>query len=54
MTTEEYATELGISWSRMGRMLRGRIIMRLEDVASAERLLGIALVVQSSIQNAEV
>lgn len=38
-TTKAFAEVNGLNYARFSRMLRGEIIMRLEDVATAERLL---------------
>ncbi|TFC99189.1 hypothetical protein E3T25_16110 [Cryobacterium sandaracinum] len=35
-----YAQMAGISYDRLVKMLRGEVIMRLEDVAAADRMLG--------------
>lgn len=37
-----YADLAGVSYDRMGKVLRGEALMRLEDVADAERLLGVS------------
>lgn len=42
-TIENYAKAIGADPSRMGRMLRGTIVMRVEDMISAERHLGISI-----------
>lgn len=36
-TIGKYADEVGITYSRMRRLLSGEIIMRLEDVANTDR-----------------
>jgi hypothetical protein len=38
--TKVYAQMAGIGYDRLVKMLRGEVIMRLEDVAAADRLLG--------------
>lgn len=38
-TTKAFAERNGLNYARYSRMLRGEIVMRLEDVATAERLL---------------
>jgi len=38
-----YAAETGADATRLGRMLRGEVIMRLEDIASAERHLDLSI-----------
>ncbi|TFC23374.1 hypothetical protein [Cryobacterium glucosi] len=35
-----YASEAGMSYDRAGKMLRGEIVMRLEDIATADVILG--------------
>jgi hypothetical protein len=35
---EDYAEEVGYSLDRMGKLMRGEAILRLEDVAATERL----------------
>lgn len=40
MSIRDYAAQTGSGYDRMAKMLRGEAIMRLEDVADAERLLG--------------
>lgn len=37
-TVAEYATEVGYSRDRMGKMMRGTAVLRLEDVVAIERL----------------
>ncbi|MEX1080161.1 MAG: hypothetical protein WED09_13760 [Homoserinimonas sp.] len=39
----EYAASAGHNYQRLGRMLRGEIVMRLDDITNAERQLGIGL-----------
>jgi hypothetical protein len=39
----KYATEADVEPARVGRMLRGEIVMRLEDIAAADRHLGEAI-----------
>lgn len=39
-TVRGYADACGVSYDRMAKMLRGEAIMRFEDVAQAERILG--------------
>ena len=39
MSVEDYAKEAGSSYGRMSRLLRGEIVMRLEDIAVADRVL---------------
>jgi hypothetical protein len=36
----EFASVAGVNGVRMGRVLRGEIVMKLEDLATAERVLG--------------
>lgn len=38
-SVRDYATMTGIGYDRIARVLRGEAVMRLEDVAQAERLL---------------
>lgn len=38
-STKAFAESNGLNYARFSRMLRGEIVMRLEDVATAERLL---------------
>jgi len=38
-TVKAFAEKSGLNYARFTRMLRGEIVMRLEDVATAERLL---------------
>jgi predicted transcriptional regulator len=38
LSTEEFASLAGVSYDRMAKMLRGVLIMRLEDIAMAEYL----------------
>lgn len=42
-TMREYANATGHNYQRLGRMLRGEIVMRLDDISNAERHLGIGL-----------
>lgn len=42
-TVREYAKVAGHNYQRLGRMLRGEIVMRLDDISNAERQLGIGL-----------
>ena len=35
----DFAEANGLSDRRLGRMLRGEVVMRLEDIAAAERIL---------------
>lgn len=35
-----YSARVGIGHDRMAKVLRGEVIMRLEDIADADRLLG--------------
>lgn len=42
-TVAEYAREADSGPERIGRMLRGELVMRLEDVANADRHLGDAI-----------
>lgn len=42
-SVQEYASVYGINYQRLTGMLRGVVVMRLEDVANAERNLGIKL-----------
>ena len=39
-TLKWYATEAGTSYDRLGKLLRGVIVMRLEDLAMADMILG--------------
>ena len=39
----KYAEAAGVPYDRIGKVLRGEAIMRLEDIAQAERLLGVIL-----------
>ena len=39
-TIRAYADTCGVSYDRMAKVLRGEAIMRLEDIAQAERILG--------------
>lgn len=36
----QYSARVGIGYDRMAKVLRGEVIMRLEDIADADRLLG--------------
>jgi hypothetical protein len=38
-----YAKLAGVSYDRMAKVLRGEALMRLEDIADAERLLGLVI-----------
>ena len=40
----DYADYADVNYARLGRVLRGEIVMRLEDVAKAERTLGLRLI----------
>lgn len=40
LNIRSYAELAGVSYDRMAKVLRGEALMRLEDVADAERLLG--------------
>lgn len=42
-SVREYAKAAGHNYQRLGRMLRGEIVMRLDDISNAERQLGIGL-----------
>jgi predicted outer membrane protein len=42
-TVQKYARAVGADPTRMGRMLRGTIVMRVEDMISAQRHLGIPI-----------
>ena len=42
-TIEKYARSIGADPTRLGRMLRGTVIMRVEDMISAQRNLGVSL-----------
>lgn len=35
-----YASDAGMSYDRAGKMLRGEVVMRLEDIAMADVVLG--------------
>jgi hypothetical protein len=52
-SVKEYAETHGLNERRLGRMLRGEVVMRLEDIATAERLLQMprawALTLQSEL-----
>ncbi|TFC18605.1 XRE family transcriptional regulator [Cryobacterium algoritolerans] len=37
LTAMQYADKVGIDYARLGRILRGDIIMRVEDIINAER-----------------
>ena len=41
LTLDQYAEVSGMNRTRLGRLLRGDIVMRLEDIANARRNLGI-------------
>lgn len=40
MTPKQYALKAGISYDRLMKILRGEMIMRLEDIAAADLILG--------------
>ena len=40
-TDDAYAAAIGMNRTRLGRLLGGKVVMRLEDVASARRNLGV-------------
>lgn len=40
----DYAQFSGVNYARLGRLLRGEAVIRLEDVATAERVLGLKLI----------
>lgn len=40
---QAFAVEIGMKPARFGRILRGDNVMRLEDIGTAERLLGLGL-----------
>ncbi|WP_418606163.1 hypothetical protein [Georgenia sp. SUBG003] len=40
LTVKDYAALAGVGYDRMLKVLRGDVLMRLEDVSDAERLLG--------------
>jgi hypothetical protein len=42
-TADRYADAVGIDLTRLGRLLCGTVVMRLEDVANARRNLGVQL-----------
>ena len=42
-TIDTYSRSIGADPSRIGRMLRGTIVMRVEDMVSAQRNLGISI-----------
>lgn len=43
LTLEEVASDLGMTASRLGRLIRGEIVLRLEDLADLDRELGVDL-----------
>ncbi|MEV0572779.1 hypothetical protein AB0H79_09725 [Micrococcus luteus] len=49
-TIRWYAQQVGCSYDRMTRLLRGEIVMRLQDITDAERILrvGITLTADST------
>jgi hypothetical protein len=40
MTAKQFAAKSGISYDRLMKVLRGEMIMRLEDIAAADLILG--------------
>ncbi|RYD00125.1 hypothetical protein SJ20_05790 [Micrococcus sp. MS-ASIII-49] len=42
-TIRWYAQQVGCSYDRMTRLLRGEIVMRLQDITDAERILRLAI-----------
>ena len=42
-TADRYAKAVGIDRTRLGRLLCGTVVMRLEDVANARRNLGVRM-----------
>lgn len=46
---KEYAQTAGVDYQRLTKMLRGEAIMRLEDIASAHRHLGITISVPGQV-----
>lgn len=40
LSIRSYADRAGVGYDRMGKVLRGEALMRLEDVTDAERILG--------------
>lgn len=42
-TLRKYAAELGLDYGRLGRVMRGEIVMKLEDIMRASRRLGLEL-----------
>ena len=42
-TLRRYAADLGLDYGRLGRVMRGEIVMKLEDVMLASRQLGLEL-----------
>ena len=40
LTAKQFASESGISYDRLMKVLRGEMIMRLEDIAAADLILG--------------
>ena len=53
-TTKDFTEWNGLNYARFSRMLRGEIVMRLEDVATAERLLPGVFAVPASTTSAFV
>jgi hypothetical protein len=42
-TRRAFALDAGLEYERLGRVLRGEYVMRLEDIGMAERLLGLSI-----------
>jgi AraC-like DNA-binding protein len=40
LSVKQYAAEAGMSYYRLARLLRGEVILRLEDIAMADLILG--------------
>jgi hypothetical protein len=53
MSVQDYADQVGVTANRMGRMLRGQIVMKLEDIAAAERLLDLQPLKSRAITNGD-
>lgn len=43
MTIKDYAEKAGVAYQRLSRVLRGAEVMKLEDMATAQRVLGLNL-----------
>lgn len=42
-TRREFAADVGIDYERLGRVLRGEYVMRLEEIGAAERAFGLGI-----------